>query len=109
MTSPSVELHFNPTDLRPADLPPAGAFLSSPAEAIEAALAMVRARMVTQMKAEARGLSEPTYGQLLRLADMTWQLFLPQYRKVSAPVMADAYVRAYAEHGTRLTHNPEFA
>jgi len=21
----------------------------------------------------------------------------------------DAYVRAYAEHGTRLTHNPEFA
>jgi hypothetical protein len=99
VTSPSVELHFNPTDLRPRDLPAPGAFLTSPAEALEAALAMVRARMVSQMKAEARGLVEPTYGQLLRLADMTWQILLPQYRKVSAPVIADAYVRAWTRAG----------
>lgn len=96
-TAPSVELHFNPTDLRPGDLPSIGSFLGSPSDAIEAGLAMVRARMIAQMKAEVRGITEPTYGQLLRLADMAWQIFMPQYRKVSAPVMADAYVRAYRE------------
>ena len=42
-TAPYVELGFNPTDLRPRDLPKAGAFLGTPADAIEAALAVARA------------------------------------------------------------------
>ena len=43
-TAPYVELRVNPTDLRPRDLPKAGEFLGTPADAIEAALAMTRAR-----------------------------------------------------------------
>jgi Phage Mu protein F like protein len=94
-TAPFVELRFNPTDLRPRDLPHAGAFLGSPAEAIEASLAVVRAAMVDQMRAEIRGLAEPTHAQLLRIADLAWQGMFWRYRKVSAPVLADAYIRAY--------------
>lgn len=92
---PSIELRFNPTGLRPADIPSAGAFIGSPADALEAALSVVRARVVAQMKAEIRGIAEPRYGQLLRIADLAWQAVFWKYRKMSAPVMADAYVRAY--------------
>ena len=53
--------------------------------------------MIAQMKAEVRGIAEPSYGQILQIADLAWQLFMPQYRKISAPVMADAYVRAYRQ------------
>lgn len=94
-TAPYVELGFNPTDLRPRDLPRAGAFLGSPAEAIQAALAVARLSMVTQMKEEVRGLVEPTSAQLLTMADLAWQAVFWKYRKISAPVIADAYVRAY--------------
>ena len=94
-TAPVVELRFNPTDLRPRDLPIAGAFLGSPSDAIEAGLAMARARMREQLKSEVRGIAEPTSAQILRLADLAWGLFLPSYKKISAPVMADAYIRAY--------------
>lgn len=92
---PYVELAFNPTDLRPRDLPTAAGFLGNPADAIQAGLAVARTRMVNQMKAEIRGIANPTYGQILQIADLSWQLFLPTYRKISAPVIADAYVRAY--------------
>ena len=95
-TAPYVELAFNPTDLRPQDLPTVAGFLGSPAEALQAGLAVARARMIAQMKAEARGLVDPTYGQILQIADLAWAVFMPQFRKISAPVMADAYVRAYA-------------
>ena len=95
MSNPSVELRFNPTDLKPRDLPTAGAFLGNPADAIEAGLAVARMRMIAQMKAEIRGIADPTYGQLLQIADLAWSVFMPTYRKISAPVMADAYVRAY--------------
>jgi Phage Mu protein F like protein len=94
-TAPFVELGFNPTDLRPRDLPSAGAFLGSPADALEAALAVARARMVDQMVAEARGLGAPTQAQLLHIADLAWQTVFWQFRKVSAPIIADAYLRAY--------------
>jgi Phage Mu protein F like protein len=94
-TAPFVELRFNPTDLRPRDLPHAGAFLGSPAEALEASLAVIRAAMVDQMRAEIRGIAAPTHAQLLRIADLAWQGMFWRYRKVSAPVIADAYIRAY--------------
>ncbi len=94
-SSPFVELSFNPTDLRPRDLPKAGSYLGSPADAIEAALAVARAAMVKQMKDEVRGLANPTHSQLLRLADIAWQAVFWKYRKISAPVMADAYIQAY--------------
>lgn len=94
-TAPFVELGFNPTDLRPGDLPRAGAFLGSTAEALEAALAVARARMVDQMREEVRGLASPTEAQLLRIADLAWQAAFWRFRKVSAPIMADAYLRAY--------------
>jgi len=94
-SSPFVELSFNPTDLRPRDLPKAGSYLGSPADAIEAALAVARAAMVKQMKEEVRGLANPTHSQLLRLADIAWQAVFWKYRKISAPVMADAYIQAY--------------
>ena len=94
-TAPSVELRFNPTDLRPQDLPRAGAFLGSPADAIEASLAVTRAAMVDHMKAEVQGIANPTHAQLLRIADLAWQASFWRFRQISAPVMADAYVRAY--------------
>jgi hypothetical protein len=96
-TAPFVELGFNPTDLRPRDLPSTGAFLGSPADAIEAALAVTRAAMVDEMKNQVRGIAEPTHAQLLRLADLAWQAVFWKYRKISAPVMADAYVQAYRD------------
>jgi hypothetical protein len=94
-TAPYVELGFNPTDLRPRDLPRAGAFLGSPADALEAALAVARAAMVDRMKSEVRGLQEPTHAQLVRIADLAWQALFWRFRKVSAPIIADAYLRAY--------------
>lgn len=94
-TAPYVELAFNPTDLRPRDLTTVAGFLGQPQDAIQAGLAVARARMISQMKAEVRGIADPTYGQILTIADMAWQLFLPQFRKISAPVIADAYTRAY--------------
>ena len=93
--APFVELGFHPTDLRPGDLPKTGAFLGSPAEAMEAALAIVRARMVDQMHAEIKGIAQPTQAQLLTIMDLAWQGIFPAFRKVSAPMMADAYIRAY--------------
>jgi hypothetical protein len=93
--APYVELSFNPTDLRPGDLRHAGAMLGSPAEALEAALAVARARMITQMKTEIRGIAEPTYTQLLAVADLAWRIAGGSLRRVSAPVLADAYIRAY--------------
>jgi hypothetical protein len=95
MTAPFVELGFHPTDLRPQDLPRAGAFLGSPAEALEAALVVARVQMVDQVKKEVRGLQDPTHAQLLRIADLAWQTVFWRYRKVSAPIIADAYFRAY--------------
>lgn len=99
MSAPSVELSFNPTDLRPRDLPHVAEFLGSPSDAIEAALWAARSRMIEEMKMEVRGLAEPTYAQLLRAADLAWQAAFWRYRKISAPVMADAYIRAYRAAG----------
>jgi hypothetical protein len=95
MTAPVVELRFNPTGLRPGDLSTAGPFLGGPADAIEAALAVARAAMIDQMRAEVRGLAEPTHDQIVRLADLAWQAVAWKYRKISAPIMADAYIHAY--------------
>jgi hypothetical protein len=94
-TAPYIELRVNPTDLRPGDLPKAGEFLGTPADAIEAALAVTRAAMVDQMKKEIRGLGAPTHYQLLKIADMAWQAGFWRYRKISAPMIADAYLHAY--------------
>src|SRR5436190_8111256 len=94
-TAPYVELGFHPTDLRPSDIPQVGAFLGSPAEALEAALAVVRAQVVTQLREEMRGISEPTRMQLLQMADLAWRAAFWKFRKISAPIIADAYIRAY--------------
>jgi hypothetical protein len=94
-TAPYVELGFNPTGLRPQDIPRAGEFLGSPAEALEAALAVTRAQVVTELRQQMTGIDEPTRAQLLRLADLAWQAAFWRYRKISAPIMADAYLRAY--------------
>ena len=94
-TVPFVELTFHPTDLRPGDLPRAGAYLGTPSQALEAALAVTRAAMVNKMKEEVSGLSAPTHNQLLRIADLAWQAGFWNFRKVSAPIMADAYRHAY--------------
>ena len=97
--TPNVELRFNPTDLRPRDLPKTGEFLGKPSDAIEAALTAARLRMIEEMRDEVRGLAEPTHAQLLRAADVAWQVVFWRYRKISAPVMADAYIRAYRAAG----------
>jgi hypothetical protein len=98
-TTPYVELSFHPTDLRPRDLPKIGEFLGTPSDAIEAALMVTRLRMIEQMKYEVRGLAEPTHAQMLRMADLAWQAAFWRYRKISAPIMADAYIRAYRAAG----------
>jgi hypothetical protein len=98
-TAPHVALTFNPTDLRPRDLPKAGEFLGTPSDAIEAALMAARLRMIEEMKTEVRGLAEPTHAQMLRAADLAWQAVFWRYRKISAPIMADAYIRAYRAAG----------
>lgn len=59
----------------------------------------VRMRMIEQMKYEVRALAEPTHTQLLRIADLAWQAAFWRYRKISAPIMADAYIRAYRAAG----------
>ena len=51
--------------------------------------------MITHMKAEVRAVANPTYSQLLAIADLAWQLYMPSFGRVTAPVMADAYIRAY--------------
>jgi hypothetical protein len=94
-TAPYVELRVNPTDLRPGDLPKAGEFLGTPADAIQAALAMTRAAMVDQMKGEISGIGQPSHYQLMRIADLAWQASFWRFRKVSAPIIADAYLQAY--------------
>ena len=94
-TAPFVELRFSPTELRPRDLPSAGAFLGTPGDALEAALAVARVSMVRQVRTEMRGISEPTRAQLVRMTDLAWQGVFWQFRKVSAPIIADAYLRAY--------------
>lgn len=99
MSAPSVELTFNPTDLRPRDLPKIGEFLGTPSDAIEAALVAARLRMIEEMKTEVQGLAEPTHAQLLRAADLAWQAVFWRYRRISAPVLADAYIRAYRAAG----------
>lgn len=96
-TAPFVELRFNPTDLRPGDLPKFGEFLGSPADALEAALAVTRTAVIKQMKADLRGIGAPTHNQLLRIADLAWQAMFWRFRKISAPVIADAYLRAYRD------------
>lgn len=58
-----------------------------------------RLRMIEEMKTEVRGLVEPTEASLLRAADVAWQLVFWRYRKISAPIMADAYIRAYRAAG----------
>ena len=98
-TTPYVELRFNPTDLRPRDLPKIGEFLGTPSDAIEAALMAARMRMIYEMKTEVRSLVEPTEASLLRAADLAWQAVFWRYRKISAPMMADAYIRAYRAAG----------
>lgn len=99
MSNPTVELHFNPTDLRPRDLPKTAEFLGKPSDAIEAALTAARLRMIEEMKTEVRGLVEPTQASMLRAADVAWQLVFWRYRRISAPIMADAYIRAYRAAG----------
>jgi len=94
-TAPFVELRFDPTGLRPGDLPRAGAFLGSPAEALEAALAVTRAAVVREVKEQLTGIGAPTQGQLLQIVDLAWRTAFWRYRKVSAPILADAYLRAY--------------
>ena len=94
-TAPYVELGFHPTDLRPRDLPRVGAFLGSPGDALEAALAVARAQMQDRIRNEIRGIADPSEAQLLRIADLAWQATFWNFRKLSAPVIADAYVRAY--------------
>jgi len=98
-TTPYVELRYNPTDLRPRDLPKIGEFLGTPSDAIQAALMAARMRMIYEMKTEVRGLVEPTEASLLRAADLAWQAVFWRYRKISAPMMADAYIRAYRAAG----------
>lgn len=95
--APAVELRFNPTDLRPADIPKAGAFLGSPAQGLEAGLAAIRGAVIAQAKDQVRGIAEPTHGQLIRILDLAWQAAFWRFRKISAPVIADAYIRAYRE------------
>jgi hypothetical protein len=96
-TAPFVELRFNPTDLRPGDLPQAAEFLGSPAEAMEAALAVSRHAMVEQIREQVRGLAEPTHAQLLRIADLAWEVVAWKFRRMSAPMIADAYISAYRD------------
>ena len=94
--TPTVALHFNPTDLNPQDLARTGQFLGSPARALEAGLGATRLMMVDQMKAQlAQTTGDITVAKLVDLADVAWQLNFWKFRKISAPVMADAYVRAY--------------
>ena len=97
--TPYVELRFNPTDLRPRDLPKTAEFLGKPSDAIEAALWAARMRMIEEMRDEVRGMVEPTQASLLRAADLAWQAVFWRYRKISAPILADAYIRAYRAAG----------
>ena len=96
--SPQVELLFHPTDLNPQDLARAGQFLGSPSQAIEAGLGALRLMMVDRMKQElAASTGEMSVSKLVELADLAWSAAFWKFRKISAPVMADAYVRAYRQ------------
>src|SRR3954468_11221414 len=94
--SPRVELLFHPTDLNPADLARSGQFLGSPTQAIEAGLGAVRLMMVDRMKHEiAATTGDVSVAKLVDIADLAWQGAFWRFRRISAPVMADAYIRAY--------------
>ena len=96
--SPTVELLFHPTDLDPRDLSRAGQFLGSPSQAIEAGLGALRLMMVDRMKQElVASTGEMSVSKLVELADLAWSAAFWKFRKISAPVMADAYVRAYRQ------------
>src|SRR4029077_17468943 len=96
---PSVELHFNPTDLRPRDLPKTGEFLGTPSNAIEAALTSARLRMLDELRTEIRGLADPSNAAILRAVDMAWQVVFWKHRKIASPVMAGAYIRRLPDSG----------
>src|SRR6185503_10515529 len=93
--APFVELSFDPTGFKPDAIPRAGAFLGTPADAFEAALAVTRADVVRKAKLELASMGPPTEAQFLRIMDLAWQATFWKYRKVSAPIIADAYLRAY--------------
>jgi len=95
--APNVELTFNPTDLRPKDIPWTGRFLGSPSDAIQAGLWTLRGQMINHMKTEVRAIANPTYSHLLAIADLAWKLYMPSFGRVTVPVMADAYIRAYRQ------------
>lgn len=95
---PRVELLFHPTDLNPLDLARSGQFLGSPAQSLEAALASARLMMIDRMKVELAATTGVQFETetLVRIADLAWQFVFPKFRKISAPSITDAYVRAYA-------------
>lgn len=92
---PYVELRFTPEDVK--DLALTGKFLGHPQEALESAFIGLRMMMVARMKEELPNLPVVDAFSLLRVADLAWQMFLPRYRKLSAPLLGEVYLRAYQQ------------
>lgn len=96
MTADRVVLTFNPTDFNPGDLKVAQqGFAGSVADQISSSLMAARILVINEAKRQAAQRGDLTAGEVLHLLDLAWQFVLPQYRKTSAPLIANAYYRAY--------------
>lgn len=98
-SSANVELLFNPRDLDPSALTLSAGALGKPHEVLSSALISTRLLMLNQMKSELASQTRVNAVSLLQIVDVAWRLFLPRWKKLSAPLIADAYLRAYQQAG----------
>ena len=90
---PYVELRFSPDEV--TELTHTGKLLGHPQEALESALTSLRLMIINRMKQELPSMPVVDALALMRIADLAWQIYLPKFRKVSAPILAEVYMRTY--------------
>src|SRR5262245_25957786 len=93
--APSVELTFAPSEL--TGVTQQGRYLGTPAQAMTAAIHGSRTQMMAELKERLSSPGEVTAHTVIALADEAWRLIKPSFLRVSIPVLAEAYGRAYAQ------------
>lgn len=90
---PAVELTFDPSEV--TGLETTGRILGTPEQALTAALHHSRTEMMTEMKHRLERPGLVTAGALAGLADEVWQAIRPSWIRLSVPVIAEIYFKAY--------------
>jgi len=93
MAQPAVELTFEPSEL--TGLQTTGRILGTPQQALTAALHQTRTQMMTEMKERFDRPGLVTAATVANVADASWDLVKPGWMRISVPVLAEAYLRAY--------------